>query len=311
MAAARASLPTGLWFRSAPAPAAALAPLLSACAQPGAAARATVPRGPGTKVAMAIAGGGAGALAGSYLPAHQPGLAAGPAARCHRARHRRGSARPQSKSRARCLWPASFVSNSRRPPPATASPQRHGVLVKPRTRRSASTERQPAVAEAEQGLATLTQQGRPGNQPPPTASTSTRTALSAHENTAAGGPATKPPHPPRSPRAPHRALRLQVELRERLTCCTTNTQRPAPAQTARLSAPTGTNADQRDKCEPREVRPGMKQEKEPAVTASRGTESKKPAAVPAARARQRELRAPGNIRAFTVCDTAERSWCQF
>lgn len=248
MAAARASLPTGLWFRSAPAPAAALAPLLSACAQPGAAARATVPRGPGTKVAVAIAGGGAGALAGSYLPAHQPGLAAGPAARCHRARHRRGSARPQSKSRARCLWPASFVSNSRRPPPATASPQRHGVLVKPRTRRSASTERQPAVAEAEQGLATLTHRATtspPGNWPPPAASTSTRTALSAHETMAAGSPATKPPHPPRSPRAQHRALRLQAELRERLTCCTTNTQRPAPAQTARLSAPT-----QRDKRRP-------------------------------------------------------------
>lgn len=51
----------------------------------------------------------------------------------------------------------------------------------------------------------------------------------------------------------------------------------------------------------------MKQEKEPAVTAPRGTDSKKPAAVPAARARQRELRAPGNIRAFTVCDTAECS----
>lgn len=157
--AARASLPAELWFRSTQAPTAALAPLLSACAEPGAAARATVPRGPGTKVAVVIAGGGAGALAGSYLPAHQLGLAAGPAAGCHRARHARASARPQSKSRAWCLWPASFVSNSRPPPPATASSQRHGMLVKPRTRRRPSTECQTALAEAEQGLATLTQQG--------------------------------------------------------------------------------------------------------------------------------------------------------
>lgn len=74
------------------------------------------PQRPSIKVAVPIAGGGAGSLAGSYLPAHCPVLAWGLLWACRSARHRGASAGPLSKSHAVCIWPASFVPNSCAPP---------------------------------------------------------------------------------------------------------------------------------------------------------------------------------------------------
>jgi len=56
---------------------------------------------------------------------------------------------------------------------------------------------------------------------------------------------------------------------------------------------------------------GMNQAQEPALGALPVTDNKNTAPVPIFRSRQRELRTPGKIHVFTVCDITELFWCQF